>query len=93
MGWQYRRRIRTGRNSWLNVSKRGVSGSVRMGPVTFNSRGRSSIRLGRGLSYRSGCLTLLATVVLTAALPILVRVAKFAAPVRLVGARSRRSRG
>lgn len=76
MGFQYRKRIRTGRNSWLNLSKRGVSGSVRMGPVTFNSRGRSSVRLGRGLSYRSGCaLPMLVAAVLVAALPPLVRVA------------------
>jgi len=55
MGWRYQRRIRTGRRSWLNVSKRGVSGSARIGPFTVNSRGRTSFRLGRGLSYRTGC--------------------------------------
>ena len=54
MGFSYRKRIRTGKNTWLNVSKRGVSGSVRMGPFTFNSRGRTSVRLGNGLSYRTG---------------------------------------
>ena len=54
MGFQYRKRIRTGKNSWLNVSKSGVSGSARVGPFTFNSRGRKSIRLGNGLSYRAG---------------------------------------
>jgi len=57
MGFVYRKRIRTGKRSWLNVSKRGVSGSVRIGPVTLNSRGRTSLRLGRGLSYRGGCAT------------------------------------
>ena len=59
MGFSYRKRIRTGKRSWLNVSKRGVSGSVRIGPVTLNSRGRSSLRLGRGLSYRGGCSTVI----------------------------------
>lgn len=60
MGFVYRKRIRTGKRSWLNVSKRGVSGSVRLGPLTLNSRGRSSLRLGRGLSYRGGCATVVA---------------------------------
>lgn len=58
MGFQYRKRVRLGKNSWLNLSKSGVSGSFRAGPVTFNSRGRKSVRLGNGLSYRSsggGC--------------------------------------
>lgn len=52
MGFSYRRRVRTGKNSWLNVSNRGVSGSFRIGPFTVNTRGGFSIRLGRGLSYR-----------------------------------------
>ena len=56
MGFVYRKRIRTGKRSWLNVSKRGVSGSMRVGPFTVNSRGRSSMRLGKGLSYRGGCV-------------------------------------
>ncbi len=59
MPWSYRKRVRTGKNSWINLSKRGASGSVRAGPLTFNSRGRTSVRLGRGLSYRSGCASTL----------------------------------
>ena len=59
MGFSYRKRIRTGKNSWLNISKRGVSGSGRIGPFTFNSRGRTTVRLGNGLSYRGGCATVL----------------------------------
>jgi hypothetical protein len=59
MGFSYRKRIRTGRRSWLNISKRGVSGSFRLGPFTMNSRGRSSLRLGKGLSYRGGCASML----------------------------------
>ena len=58
VGFQYRKRVRLGKNAWLNLSKSGVSSSFRMGPVTFNSRGRKSVRLGNGLSYRSsgsGC--------------------------------------
>ena len=54
MGFRYQKRVRTGKNSWLNISKSGVSGSAKVGPMTFNSRGRKSIRLGNGLSYRTG---------------------------------------
>ena len=68
MGWQFRRRIRVGRNSWINLSKRGASASTRVGPFTWNSRGRGSVRVARGVSYRSGC-----------ALPALFAVAVFVA--------------
>lgn len=52
MGLVFRRRVRTGRNTWLNLSKSGVSVSRRLGRLTVNSRGVSSLRLGKGLSYR-----------------------------------------
>ena len=67
MGFYYRKRIRLGKNSWLNVSKRGVSMSQRVGPMTINSRGRKSVRLGNGLSYRGGCLVAVAVPLATAA--------------------------
>jgi hypothetical protein len=54
MGFRYQRRVRVGRGSWLNLSKRGVSVSKRVGRVTFNSRGGGSIRLLPGLSFRFG---------------------------------------
>lgn len=54
MGLVYRRRVREGRNAWLNVGRRGVSQSVRLGRVTINSAGRGSVRLFRGVSYRFG---------------------------------------
>jgi len=75
MGFSYRKRIRTGRRSWLNISKRGVSGSARFGPFTVNSRGRTSLRLGKGLSYRGGCATVLVVGVgvVTAVARLLVR--------------------
>ena len=59
MGFSYRKRIRTGKRSWLNVSKRGVSGSGRIGPFTINTRGLTSMRLGKGLCYRGGCATVI----------------------------------
>jgi hypothetical protein len=54
MGIVYRRRVRTGRSSWFNLSRSGVSGSRRLGRVTLNSRGGGSIRIMRGLSFRFG---------------------------------------
>ena len=52
MGLVYRRTKRLGKGTRANVSKSGVSLSHRRGPVTLNSRGRGSIRLLRGLSFR-----------------------------------------
>lgn len=51
MGLFFNRRKRIGRNT-LNVSKGGASLSRRAGRVTVNSRGRVSVRLGRGTSWR-----------------------------------------
>jgi hypothetical protein len=52
MGIVYRRRVRTGRRSWFNLSRSGVSASRRAGRLTLNSRGAGRIRLGKGLSFR-----------------------------------------
>ena len=52
MGLIFRRRVRVGRDSWANVSGSGVSVSKRVGRVTVNSRGRATVRLGRGISWR-----------------------------------------
>ena len=51
MGFSYRRQKRFGRNT-LNLSKRGASVSRRAGRLTVNSRGRGSVRLAKGLSFR-----------------------------------------
>lgn len=54
MGLIFRRRVKLGKStsSWLNLSKSGVSASKRVGPVTVNSRGRVTVRLGKGISFR-----------------------------------------
>ena len=52
MGLTWRRTLRVGRRSRLNLSASGASLSRRQGPVTLNSRGRGSIRLPSGSSYR-----------------------------------------
>lgn len=52
MGLIFRRTKKIGKNTKVNVSDRGVTVSRRFGPVTVNSRGRVTIRLGKGLSWR-----------------------------------------
>jgi len=54
MPFIFRKRVRTGRTSWLNVSKSGVSESKRVGRVTLNSRGGGRVRIAPGLSFRFG---------------------------------------
>ncbi len=52
MGITYRKRKKVGKNSWLNWSKSGVSGSKRIGPLTINSRGGLWVNLPGGLNFR-----------------------------------------
>lgn len=52
MGFVFRKRARLGKKTHANVSTSGVSLSHRRGPVAINSRGRGSIRLLPGLSFR-----------------------------------------
>lgn len=55
MGFSYRKRVPLGRNAFLNFSKRGASATLRRGRFTVNSRGRTTVRLAKGLSWRGGC--------------------------------------
>jgi len=52
MGLVLNKRLRLSRNSSLNLSNSGASLSQRIGRVTINSRGRGSLRLLKGLSWR-----------------------------------------
>ena len=52
MGFQYRKRKKLSKDSWLNYSGSGVSASKRFGPVTVNSRGGVWVKLPGGLTYR-----------------------------------------
>lgn len=54
MGIVFRKRIRTGQRTAVNLSARGASVSTRSGRVTLSSRGRVSVRLLPGLSLRFG---------------------------------------
>lgn len=52
MALQYQKRKSLTKNTSANLSKSGLSLSRRAGPVTVNTRGRSSVRLAPGFSYR-----------------------------------------
>lgn len=52
MGLIFRRTKKIGKNTRLNISKTGASVSHRKGPVTVNSRGKATIRLGKGISFK-----------------------------------------
>lgn len=52
MGFRTRKRVKLGKKSWVNVSKKGVSFSSRTGPFTVNTRGTVTTRLGTGIGYQ-----------------------------------------
>ena len=54
MPFSYRKRVRTGRSSWMDISQSGVSESKRLGRLTLNSRGGGSFKIAPGLSVRFG---------------------------------------
>lgn len=54
MSVQYRKSKRVAKNTRANVSKSGLSLSHKAGPVTVNTRGRASVRLAPGWSWRLG---------------------------------------
>lgn len=53
MGISFRKRIRIGKGTFLNISKKGISISQKIGNVTFNSRGTTTVNLGNGITYRT----------------------------------------
>lgn len=52
MGLVYRKSLRLGRKTRVNLSKSGASMSRRAGRLSVSSRGRGSIRLLPGWSFR-----------------------------------------
>jgi hypothetical protein len=52
MGFMWSKRKRIGNGTNLNVSKSGASVSKKAGPLTVNSRGKASIKLGKGLRFK-----------------------------------------
>lgn len=53
MGFSFRKSLGLGRGTRVNLSKGGISASKRVGRVTVNSRGRVSVRILPGLTWRS----------------------------------------
>ena len=52
MGFRFRKRIKLSKHITLNISKSGISPSVRMGRITHNLKSKvTTVRLGNGLSY------------------------------------------
>lgn len=52
MGFRYKKKIKLTKNISLNVSKSGVSPSIKVGPVTHNLKSKTTtVRLGNGWSY------------------------------------------
>lgn len=53
MGINYRKRMKIGDGTFLNISKSGVSVSQKIGKITINSRGTTTVNLGNGITYRT----------------------------------------
>ena len=53
MGISYRKRIKMGDGTFLNISKSGISVSKKVGKTTINSRGTTTINLGNGITYKT----------------------------------------
>ena len=52
MGFRFRKRIKLGKHIILNISKSGVSPSVKLGNITRNLKSKTTtVRLSNGLSY------------------------------------------
>jgi len=54
MGLIIRKRVKLDPTTAVNVSKSGVSVSKKLGRVTVNSRGRVTVRIAPGISWRFG---------------------------------------
>jgi hypothetical protein len=50
----FRKRATINKTTHVNVSKSGMSVSKKIGPVTLNSRGRVTVRIMPGLTFRFG---------------------------------------
>lgn len=51
MGFKVRKRVNIAPGVHLNVGKKGISTSVKVGKVTCNSKGKITTNLGHGISY------------------------------------------
>lgn len=82
MGLQYRKRQSLGGGTRLNYSASrrgpGMSVSQRVGPLTLNSRGRGSLRIAPGLSFRFGKRNSGSSALIMLAIVLLIEAIRFA---------------
>lgn len=52
MGFYVSRRKRIGKNTRLNLGKRGLSFSTKAGPFRLSTRGNASVKFGKGFGRR-----------------------------------------
>lgn len=52
MGLNYRKRVSVGKHGWINLSGSGASASLKVGPLTFNSRGGLFVNGPGGMNFR-----------------------------------------
>ena len=52
MGFFFRKTKKVGKSTNVTVSKKGVSASKKVGPLSVSSRGNVSLRLGKGIGFR-----------------------------------------
>lgn len=53
MGFRFNKRVKVTKGVHLNLSRKGISTSVKVGKTSINSRGRVTTNLGNGLSYQT----------------------------------------
>lgn len=51
MGFQFHKKIKLGKHAWINIGKKGASGSFKIGPITFNTKGKTTVNFGNGVKY------------------------------------------
>jgi hypothetical protein len=51
VGTNFRKTISLTKNIKANISKKGVSFTGKFGPITLNSKGKGSIKLGKGINH------------------------------------------
>ena len=56
MSINYRKRIKLGNGTTLNVTKNGITSiSKKIGNTTINSKGTVTVNLGNGITYKTSC--------------------------------------
>ena len=52
MGFRFKKKIKLTKNISFNISKSGISPSIKAGPITHNLKNKNTtVHLGNGLSY------------------------------------------